>query len=57
MVDDCSTDVSSRIMCEIRKRDKGVRLLQLSENFGTQVVSDCGIEAARGIPFLDSDAE
>lgn len=59
VVDDCSTDGSVRIVREIRKRDRRVRLIHLRKNSGAQAARNCGIKAAKGewILFLDSDDE
>lgn len=59
IADDCSTDASVRIVREIRKKDRRIRLIRLRKNSGAQAARNCGIKVAKGewILFLDSDDE
>ncbi len=59
VVDDCSTDASVKVVKELRKKSKMIRLIRLQRNSGAQVARNCGIKVAQGdwILFLDSDDE
>lgn len=57
VVDDCSTDNSSKILEEISEKDNRVRILQNEHNSGAAVSRNYGLREAKGkwIAFLDSD--
>ncbi|WP_226982982.1 glycosyltransferase family 2 protein [Zobellia nedashkovskayae] len=57
LVDDCSTDESSKIIRAYADKDARIKLILLSENSGAGVARNTAIEAAKGsfIAFLDSD--
>jgi polyisoprenyl-phosphate glycosyltransferase len=58
-VDDGSTDRSLDIMLEISEKDKNVKIIQLSRNFGHQVAIIAGIDHAYGeaVIMMDSDLQ
>lgn len=57
VVDDCSTDGTSRVVEEYTRKDARFRLLSHAERKGAQAARNSGIRAAQGrwIAFLDSD--
>jgi len=58
VVDDCSTDNSRELVKELAKKDKRIRLIESSENFGGPAKPrNIGIDNAKGdyISFLDAD--
>jgi glycosyltransferase involved in cell wall biosynthesis len=57
IIDDCSNDGSYEIAYEYAKKDKRVKLIRQTENKGSAVTRNLGIENAKGrfIAFLDSD--
>jgi|SRR5215813_11306197 len=58
-VDDGSTDRSLEIMLELSEKDKDVKIIQLSRNFGHQLAIIAGIDYARGeaVIMMDSDLQ
>jgi polyisoprenyl-phosphate glycosyltransferase len=58
-VDDGSTDRSLEIMLELSEKDKDVKIIQLSRNFGHQLAIIAGIDHARGeaVIMMDSDLQ
>jgi glycosyltransferase involved in cell wall biosynthesis len=58
-VDDGSTDRSMEIMLELSEKDKDVKIIQLSRNFGHQLAIIAGIDHARGeaVIMMDSDLQ
>ena len=58
-VDDGSTDRSLNIMFELSEKDKSVKIIQLSRNFGHQSAIIAGINYARGeaVIMMDSDLQ
>ena len=59
LVEDCGGDDSWRVINEIAARDKRVRGIQLSRNFGQHAATICGFSQAKGewIATLDDDLE
>src|SRR5688500_5323158 len=58
-VDDESTDRSLEIMLEFSEKDKNVKIIQLSRNFGHQLAIIAGIEYTHGeaVVTMDSDLQ
>jgi polyisoprenyl-phosphate glycosyltransferase len=58
-VDDGSTDGSLSIMLEISEKDKNVKIIQLSRNFGHQSAIIAGIDHSQGeaVIMMDSDLQ
>ena len=58
-VDDGSTDQSLDIMVELSEKDKNVKIIQLSRNFGHQSAIIAGIDYAQGeaVIMMDSDLQ
>jgi polyisoprenyl-phosphate glycosyltransferase len=58
-VDDGSSDGTSTILREIRKRDPRVRLIRFSRNFGHQAAVSAGIDHAFGdaVAIMDADLQ
>jgi glycosyltransferase involved in cell wall biosynthesis len=58
-VDDGSTDRSLEIMLELSEKDKNVKIIQLSRNFGHQSAIIAGIDHAHGeaVIMMDSDLQ
>jgi len=58
-VDDGSTDTSLAILLEWRKRDKKIKILSLSKNFGHQAAYTAGLEFSKGefIGMMDGDLQ
>lgn len=57
IVDDCSSDNGLKIVEQIAKDDKPIKLFQNEENSGPSVARNKGIAEAQGnhITFLDAD--
>jgi dolichol-phosphate mannosyltransferase len=56
-VDDGSRDDTFRLLTEIQARDRHVRVLRLSRNFGHQIAVTAGLEAAAGDVLVVIDAD
>lgn len=56
-VDDGSRDDSVRIITELCTRDKRIRLLKLTRNFGKEIATTAGIHVAQGDAILTLDAD
>jgi dolichol-phosphate mannosyltransferase len=58
-VNDRSTDKSLAVLRELAEKDKSIRLLTLTRNFGHEIASTAGIDAARGdvIVLMDADLQ
>jgi polyisoprenyl-phosphate glycosyltransferase len=58
-VDDGSTDRSFDVMLEISEKDKNVKIIQLSKNFGHQSAILAGVDHAQGkaVIMMDSDLQ
>jgi polyisoprenyl-phosphate glycosyltransferase len=56
-VDDGSTDRSLDIMLEISEKDKSVKIIQLSRNFGHQLAIIAGLDQARGEAVITMDSD
>jgi glycosyltransferase involved in cell wall biosynthesis len=59
LVEDCGGDRSWEIICELSQRDKRVKGIQFSRNFGQHAATLCGISKANGewIVTMDDDLE
>ena len=57
LVDDCSTDDSTKIIKSAGEQDERIKLIELKENSGAAIARNTGIEKAKGryIAFLDAD--
>lgn len=58
-VNDRSTDKSLPVLRELAEKDKNIRFLTLSRNFGHEIASTAGIDAARGdvVVLMDADLQ
>lgn len=56
-VDDGSHDATLNVLRELQRADERVRVLALSRNFGQQIASTAGLQAARGDAVVLSDAD
>jgi len=59
LVDDGSSDRSSDVMRDLHERDTRVKALFLSRNFGHEIASTAGLDAARGdaVVLMDADLQ
>jgi len=59
LVDDGSTDRSRDVMRDLHERDARVKALFLSRNFGHEIASTAGLDAARGdaVVLMDADLQ
>ncbi len=59
LVDDGSTDASRSVMHNLHERDPRVKALFLSRNFGHEIASTAGLDAARGdaVVLMDADLQ
>ena len=59
IVDDGSHDRSAEIALDLGQRDPGVKVLELSRNFGHQAALSAGLAHARGeaVVFMDADLQ
>lgn len=57
LIDDCSTDSSSKIISEYMVNDSRIKYIKLDKNSGAAVTRNTGLSLAEGryIAFLDSD--
>lgn len=56
-VDDGSQDGTLRVLLEARKRVAGIRVVQLSRNFGKEAALTAGIDHARGEAVIPMDGD
>ncbi|MBI5901334.1 MAG: glycosyltransferase family 2 protein [Rhodocyclales bacterium] len=56
-VDDGSRDRTLSVLIEIRQRTPGIRVIQLSRNFGKEAALTAGIDRARGDAVIPIDAD
>lgn len=56
-VDDGSTDDTSNLIADLRKRNKRVKLLSFSRNFGKEIALAAGLKEAKGDAILMLDAD
>jgi glycosyltransferase involved in cell wall biosynthesis len=56
-VDDGSADGSAKVLAEMHKTDKMIRVLRLSRNFGKEIAITAGLHRARGEAILSLDAD
>ena len=56
-VDDGSRDATLNVLRDLQRTDERVRMLALSRNFGQQIASTAGLQAARGDAVVLSDAD
>ncbi|MGH9025097.1 MAG: glycosyltransferase family 2 protein [Acidimicrobiia bacterium] len=59
LVDDGSSDASYELMCDLHARDRRIRALRLSRNFGHQTALSAGLDHARGraVVIMDGDLQ
>jgi len=59
LVDDCSLDNSWKVLQQIHKEDKRIKIIQLQKNFGQHNATLCGLNHAKGdyIITLDDDLQ
>lgn len=57
IVDDCSTDETTRIIQDYQQHETRLKLIELPENSGSAVARNTGMDHATGkyIAFLDSE--
>lgn len=48
LVDDCSTDDSTKIIKSAGEQDERIKLIELKENSGAAIARNTGIEKAKG---------
>lgn len=56
-VNDGSFDLSEEVIQNLRKKDKRIKLINLSRNFGHQIAITCGIDFAHGNAAIIMDAD
>lgn len=56
-IDDGSHDDSAQILDRLRKKDRRIRLIRLSRNFGKEAAVTAGLHAAKGNAALIMDAD
>ncbi|MCR4324826.1 MAG: glycosyltransferase family 2 protein [Candidatus Curtissbacteria bacterium] len=56
-INDGSTDRSAEIINKLREKDKSVKLVNLSRNFGHQIAITCGVDMAGGDAAIIMDAD
>jgi dolichol-phosphate mannosyltransferase len=56
-VDDGSSDKSSSLIKQLSKKDRRVRYIQFSRNFGKEAATSAGLEAAKGDAAIMIDAD
>lgn len=56
-VDDGSIDETAQLVADFCTRDRHVRLVKLTRNFGKEIATTAGIHAARGDAILTLDAD
>jgi dolichol-phosphate mannosyltransferase len=56
-VDDGSNDTSASMVRELQQHDKRIRLIQLSRNFGKEIATTAGLQAAKGDAAIMIDAD
>lgn len=56
-VDDGSTDATLETLVALHERDRRVRVIELSRNFGKEAALTAGIDAARGDAVIAMDAD
>jgi dolichol-phosphate mannosyltransferase len=57
LVDDRSTDKSLEIMLELCQKDRNVKVLEFSRNFGHQMAIAAGLDYARGEAVITMDGD
>jgi len=56
-VDDGSTDESLHVMLELSEKDKNIKIIQFSRNFGHQLAIMAGIDYAKGEAVITMDSD
>lgn len=56
-VNDGSSDKSATILCDVCKKDKHVKLINFSRNFGHQIAITAGMDYAKGDAIIVIDAD
>ena len=58
-VNDCSTDKTYEILCQYAEKDRRIRIIRFSRNFGHQAALSAGMDASRGelVATMDSDLQ
>lgn len=58
-VNDCSTDKTYEMLCDYAAKDKRIKIIRFSRNFGHQAAISAGLNASRGefVVTMDSDLQ
>lgn len=56
-VNDGSTDGTSEVLASLAKRDRNIRIIELSRNFGHQAALTAGLDASSGDVVITMDAD
>ena len=58
-VNDCSTDKTYEMLCQYAEKDKRIKVIRFSRNFGHQAALSAGIDASSGelVVTMDSDLQ
>lgn len=58
-INDCSTDNTYEMLCRYAEKDKKIKVVRFSKNFGHQAAISAGLEASKGklVMTMDSDLQ